>query len=258
MRIPFGEEYGLPLGVNKEGYSANIQLAPYEKELEYSAEREKPAYVKDIIRQTLNGKLAPSEVPQFMKTHSMQYGPENISAHCMTACKDGSVCIAEPGKGCLSEKHFPDGFALFTNFFLMDHRPIGRDMTGILCRRYKTAYRMLLDSMDERTDTTAESSESMDDSSKSDGTFQSAGMVDRLFEILEAVCQRKGKMPTVFSMVAELDAGEIHFSLHGDYAKRFRFSFSDHCISTAKGFALPRRSVLTPSGISAEELKRWF
>ena len=131
--------------------------------------------------------------------------------------------MAEPGMECLTNADFPEGYALMTNFSLAEHQPVR-------CKRYKTASRML---EEDRTGT------------------------ERLWSILEAVRQTGGNMPTIFSLVTELDTGEIRFTLDGDFSRRYLFSFSDRCIRSEKGFASEHLTVLSGEGISAARLREW-
>ncbi len=229
MRIRYGDRCGLPLGVNRNGHSANIQIAPFIKQAAYDPEAENRTYIHHIVRDMLGDRLDAGTVPDYLKEHTLTYTEENVGAHCLCADKSGSVCIVEPGSGVLTNRDFPDGFAVLTNFILAKHIPISSDMETIRCKRYRTAYRMLL---------------------------EDRSGVDRLMDILEAVRRNTKKMPTIFSMVAELDTGKIWFTLDGDFSKRFYFSFSSRSIFTDPFCGSSRRVYLDQNGISAEMLRK--
>jgi hypothetical protein len=169
-------------------------------------------------------------LPSFLKDHNLVYTTEDVGAHCLCADRNGNICIIDPGTGCLTNDAFEDDFAVLTNFTLANHLPLTSNTKHIPCRRYKTAYAMLL--------------------KNHSGTEQ-------LMTVLEAVKQSTGNLPTIFSMVAELDTGEIHFTLDGDFSKCFHFSFSDNSLYAGTGHNHPHRILLDSDGISAAELRNW-
>lgn len=230
MRIRFGDSYGLPLGVNKNGRSANVQLAPLLEAGCGGPDRQDVLQLHHLVHRILLENMDVRSLPSLIREHGFIYSSQEIGSHCLFADRDGNLCIADPGSGCITNDAFPDGFAVLTNFTLAKHLPLSSNTDAIPCKRYKKAYAMLLEN---RTGT------------------------DRLMEILEAVKQTKGRLPTIFSMVAELDTGKICFTLDGDFSKRYHFSFADNCICAGEGHQTPHRILLDPAGIAAAELRAW-
>ncbi len=228
----FPGRQGRPLGVTRFGSSANIQLAPYIESAEHDPNLPDRTDARYLVKGVLRGSLRVSEVPEFLENHKMMYAPDNTGIHCLCTDKSGEMYLVTPGgegPGYLTREEFPDGFALFTNFHLYRRLPVNREMKWITCERYRTAYEMLLEDRD--------------------GT-------DRLFEILEATKIADGKLPTVLSLVARLDTGEIDFTLGGNFEKRYRFSFKDEMVRPGLGCSFePQR--LTHKGIELEALRRW-
>ncbi len=83
-------------------------------------------------------------------------------------------------------------------------------MTGVGADRYKTCYQMLL-------------------------RYKRAFSITRGFSTLKATAQATGDYPTQFSMLAIPEDAVVYFALKRDFAKRYVFSFRDHCIRLEQG-----------------------
>ncbi|MBQ9932096.1 MAG: hypothetical protein IJO79_07045 [Firmicutes bacterium] len=230
IRVHFPDRLGRPLTVTRSGSSANIQIAPYLPHAEHDPSVPNRADARDLVLGTLHGTLPACAIPDFLSTCEMMYAPDNAGVHCLCANKEGEVCLVTPGLGYMTREDFPDGFVLFTNFHLLKHKPINREMKWITCERYRTAYEMLL--------------------ADRDG-------VDRLFDILEAVKVTGKKLPTIFSMVAQLDTGEIDFAIDGDFSRRYHFSFADNRVRSGRGCASFHAVTLTEPGLELSVLRSW-
>lgn len=230
MQMPFGGHYGRPLGVSRDGIAADTQWSTYCEEGLYHTKRPNALLVPQARELVLKGLVPPAEMGAYLETHPLQYHRRRVFLHSLCARRDGTMCVMQPGRPVLTQADFPDGFAVLTNFNLYDRSPINREMHHIACPRYRRAYQMLL---------------------------EGCQGVERGFAVLEAVRKRSGRLPTIFSLVSELDDDRVYFSLYGDFSRRFSFSFADNRVRTDRGFATQREKKLTRRGIWAEELLTW-
>ena len=97
----------------------------------------------------------------------------------------------------------------------------------------------------------------MDVAQTTDNYMIPMNIFDRLFEILEAVKVTDKKLPTVFSMVAQLDTGEIDFAVDGDFSRQYHFSFKDDMVRSGKGCLTEQAVPLPESGLELSVLKSW-
>ena len=221
--------YGRPLGVTKEGLAMNMQYAPYCEAAKYRRNVENPTNIRTMIDMVLTGALKVQQIEPYLSQHTL-INRRNNSVQSMVADKDGGCYILCPGKGELKRQDFLDNFAVLTNFSPWEKRPLGRSGQVISCERYRTAYHMLQEAPVD---------------------------ISRAFAILEAVKRTKGKLRTIFSLVARLDTDEVYFCLYGDFKRRYRFSFVDNMVRTERGFLRSQEKKLTARGVRDSVLMQW-
>lgn len=231
MMVYRNKRYRRALGINQDGTFMNIQIIGGGDKARSGRKSNTTTPVPSLLSDVLTGAIPPDKLDDYFATHTIVNRP-NGSVQDVILTGEGNFYIIEPGRTIHNRDSLGGDFVLLTNFPLSQYMPITEEnYKTVPCWRYQTAYPMLKEDVP------------MD--------------VDRAFEILEAVHQKSGKYPTLFSLVWLPEEKVVYFSMSSQFNKRFKFSFADNIVRTDKGFDHYREAVLTRLGLLPARLEQW-
>jgi len=194
-------------GITRDGTFINDLMVEGTEAGRYKRASQNRWTMTTLVENVLTGRAAFDDLPTILSEKTIVDNPA-LSTHAMIASPGGDVRVVEPGRGNLYSPRSDGSHFVMSNFPLCAAG--GPDAAGPGADRYAVASRALADAGPDFG-------------------------VEDAFAVLEQVAQRGGEYPTRFSMVAVPAGQVVYFSVFGNFSRRFRFSFTDGCVTAARG-----------------------
>ncbi|HPE68857.1 MAG TPA: hypothetical protein P5560_09160 [Thermotogota bacterium] len=219
-----GNLYYTALGMNDQGYFANLQNVPT-RVLENMVPGKENLPIQDFLLYQLSFFSEVSQTREALEEYRLVNFP-GYASHTMAVDAKGDALIVEPGFEDNQFFRFEGDYWLMTNFYMAD---LARD-------RLYYQYDRRFNNMEKKIQ---EYKEEMD--------------LEKAFAILSAAFQ----FETQISSVYDPQSGEVFFALHRNLDKIFKLRLQDGTLQTFQGFRTQREITLSSSGITFDELESW-
>lgn len=182
-------------GVNKSGKFFNNLVVNSNGRGLYRRPSKKVTHTTKLITDILNEVIEPANLKDYLAKTEVVNTPD-WSCHNMICDADANVWIVEPGRGNIYHPAESSPFFVMSNFSLWDCL---YENAACDCERYKIASNELANT--KQVD------------------------IEKAFNILDLVSQRRGEWITAFSMVYSKNSNTVYYCFDADFNKRFEYKF---------------------------------
>jgi hypothetical protein len=184
-------------GVNKSGKFFNNLVVNSNGRGLYRRPSKKVTHTTKLITDILNEVIDPANLKDYLANTEVVNTPD-WSCHNMICDAEANVWIVEPGRGNIYDSAESSPFFVMSNFSLWDCL---YENAACECERYKIA------------------SDELANAKQVD--------IEKAFNILDLVSQRRGEWITAFSMVYSRNSNTVYYCFDADFNKRFEYKFGE-------------------------------
>ena len=227
MDAKLGDNFLHVVGMNSDGFFANLQMLFPEEELQESVQ-DNELFVWQIFDESLVRFSSAQEVEAYIESKKIVHG--GMTLHSLFADQSGDAFILEPGKDENEITRIKNRFIVMTNFPVCQFREKEyKEVEGSGAGRYIIAYEHIMENFD---------------------TFD----LKTAMKTLEKAKLTTEEFSTQCSMVFDPEKKAMYFALGRDYGKIWKASITERTIERYSGFEEAKKIVLDESGVLASEL----
>jgi hypothetical protein len=214
-------------GMNNDGLFANLQMLFPEVELK-SSPGENELFTWQVFGESLYQFVTGEEVEKYIENNKIIQG--GMTLHSLFADKNGNAFVLEAGDNNNQITKMSGCFIVMTNFPICDFRGMDfKKVEGSGAGRYKTAFRHILDNIEEFD-------------------FSDA------MKTLELTKLKTKNFLTQCSMVFDPENAEVFLTLDGDFDRIWKVSINIGMIETYSGFDVNRKIELNAAGVIGSDI----